>query len=105
MDSSAYLLPRICQITQLSSTFHSVITLGHKANEPLMCPASELAYGLEPHGLICSAVPHPCTEYVPGSGMRGVPGVACSWVDGRSVVPTQPPTQSEARLWAYLRNI
>ena len=32
----------------------SVITLGHSARQPLMCPASELVDRLEPHGLIWS---------------------------------------------------
>ena len=31
---------------------NSVIYLGHTPNEPLMCPASELSYRYEPHGLI-----------------------------------------------------
>ena len=34
----------------------SVITLGHTAEQPLMCPRTDLSYGLEPHDHICSAV-------------------------------------------------
>ena len=43
-------------MTQLLSTSSSVITLGQQANVPLMCSASELAYGYEPHDHIYSAV-------------------------------------------------
>ena len=36
LDSRAYLFPEIAQISQLSPTARSVITLGHIANVPLM---------------------------------------------------------------------
>ena len=57
MDSAAYLFPGISQITQLFPTPRSVITLGQLSNVPLMCPASELVDGSEPHDYI-----HPATR-------------------------------------------
>ena len=54
----------MAQITQLSPTRHSVITLGHNPEVPLMCPASELSYGFEPHDTILLSVS--------GSGVGGV---------------------------------
>ena len=49
------MLPIIYQITQLSSTSLSVITLGHIPNVPLIRPPSELGYRLEPHDHILVA--------------------------------------------------
>ena len=72
---------------------HSVITLGHTLNVPLIRPRSELGYGLEPHGYFSSVTPwsgHP--DYRHGGG-RGVPGVA-AWVGTRRVlyrVPSRGP--------------
>ena len=52
MDTPAYSLPIVHQITQLLSTSRSVITLGQLSIVPLMCRPSELSYGLEPHSYI-----------------------------------------------------
>ena len=66
LDTPAYLLPVIAQITQLLWTRQSVITLGHTMEQPLMCPASELVDGYEPHDHIYSAV-------VSGAAVSAVP--------------------------------
>ena len=74
MDTPAYLVPGISQITQLSSTSESVIDLGHSAKEPLMRPGSELSYRLEPHDHVLLPV-HcrtPLTSLYGAAG--GVPG-------------------------------
>ena len=63
------------QITQLSSTCRSVITLGHSVKQPLIQPPSELFDGLEPHDqFYLSGMP---VRQLLGTGVRweGVPGV------------------------------
>ena len=76
--------------------FLSVITLGQLPNVPLMWSPSELAYRLEPHDYIYSAV-QPCggcMDDVGGSGSgRGVPGVV---VLGGCWEGTIPGTKTEA---------
>ena len=78
MDSAAHLLLGISQITQLSPTCRSVITLGHSPNVPLIQARGELSYGLEPHDHIYTADQPARTSavYMLGGGVRrGVPGV------------------------------
>ena len=86
MDSAAYLLPVISQITQLFSTSGSVIILGHTVNVPLMWSPSELIDGLEPHALFLLAVaPRTAVrEYTAGgdAGRRCTRGGAAGWVPG-----------------------
>ena len=83
MDTPAYSLPVMYQITQLSRTRRSVITLGHSPEQPLIDPPSELSYGFEPHGHIgsTSAVAGSAESVMRGGGVgRGVPGVGPGWV-------------------------
>ena len=79
----------------------SVITLGHKANQPLMYPSGELTDGSEPHDHICSAG-HPCAPpSMKPLGGRGVPGVGQLggyWVGLYRVLP------SRSIIKAYLMN-
>ena len=85
MDSGAYLLPGMYQITQLSSTTLSVIYLGHSLNVPLIKALSELSDGLEPHGIKYTAAQTAVTCGSVLSGMAaagGVPGVVY-WVGSR----------------------
>ena len=94
MDSPAYLVSGIRQITQLSPTSDSVITLGQLSNVPLIASPSELVDGLEPHDHIPPAAR--AREHLRGSRGwdRGVPGVV-AWVGtGRGSIPgTSPRTQ------------
>ena len=89
-------MPGIAEITQLSPTSQSVISLGHTANVPLIGPSSELGYRFEPHDHIYSAVPRRGSAVAsPGYGVggRGVPGVCGSWVGAGRGIPdhgTQP---------------
>ena len=76
MDSSAYLFPGIAQIGQLSPTPRTVIILGQLPSVPLMCPGSELGYGLEPHDYIYSRIqPAAACGPVTACSRMGVPGV------------------------------
>ena len=109
MDSAAYLFCQIAQITQLSSTSSTVITLGQLSNVPLMCSASELSYGSEPHAL-----------FTPGHGTDGsvqtghrvqdgvYPGLR-QWVGtGRGYTGYYPPVihgRFDAYFMEYLRLI
>ena len=52
LDSPAFLLLNVPQITQLSSTYPSVITLGQHAKQPLIRAPSDHPDGLEPHDTI-----------------------------------------------------
>ena len=86
MDSPAYLVPVVCQITQLLSTSRSVITLGHNVKQPLIRPSSELVDGYEPHDLIYSGymtVRQLCDAGTCSVGWEGVPGVGAGWVGTR----------------------
>ena len=105
MDTPAYLVLEICQITQLSPTPRSVITLGHTPKQPLIGPRSELVDGFEPHGYI------PLVRAAAGcmTAVRGGGGCTRGWcgrVGTRRVlyrVPTR--TLPEARLRLILYNI
>ena len=64
-----------------------VIYLGHKVEQPLMCSASELADGYEPHDQFYPARLHARTVYS-GDRQRGVyPGCGSGWVPGRGTIP------------------
>ena len=82
MDSPAYSMPGIAQITQLSPTSYSVITLGQLAHVPLMWSPSELSYGSEPHDQFTTAVDGAGYGVSGGRG-GGVPGVVLRWGTGR----------------------
>ena len=105
MDSAAYLFPVIRQISQLLSTFPSVINLGHKVKQPLICPRSELSYRFEPHGLICQ----PRTAVSGTADARqageGVPGVRWLGGCGRGSIPGTDPAEPAGQIEAYLKNI
>ena len=95
MDTPAYSMPGIRQITQLSPTPQSVITLGHSPNVPLMRPASELGDGFEPHGHIPPGNRPPRTRVAGHGDQRGreevYPGWE-GWVGTREGIPgTHPP--------------
>ena len=98
MDTPAYLLLGIRQITQLFPTSRSVITLGHTLKEPLIRPSSELVDGLEPHDYEPSGVQHgvaPDGEL--GAVGRVYPGW-CSRVGGGRVVPGIAPSHPPVSL-------
>ena len=86
MDTPAYLVRGMSQITQLLSTSGSVINLGQLSNVPLIQGSSELVDGSEPHDTVLlrghdrgdSTYEHG----VPAGQGRGVPGVAARWVPG-----------------------
>ena len=75
----------------------SVITLGHKANVPLIGPSSELVDGLEPHGIFHHGPRGRRRSQLGDMGGRGVPGAAVSWVPG-GVLYRVLPSRQELRL-------
>ena len=80
----------------------SVITLGHKAKEPLIWSPSELSYGLEPHDLFLRC-PGACCCMTAVQGVGEVyPGVVPAGCTGRVAIPGTNPAPG---LEAYLRNI
>ena len=94
----------MAQITQLSPTPSSVITLGHSSKEPLIRPPSELGDGFEPHDLIYSAglTVRGVLLHLPGTASRGgVPGVVQL---GGYLGGAIPGTQPASRFRAYLMN-
>ena len=84
--------------------FLSVIYLGHSPNLPLICPRSELSYGLEPHGLFHLYPARALTVLtVPvgqGGCTRGGAEVGTGWVLYRVPTRTQP-----GRILGYIKNI
>ena len=102
MDRPAYSLPVIHQITQLSSTLESVITLGHKAKQPLIRRSSELVDGLEPHAmfyLVDTARPLPPVLHRVRGGVY--PGW-CREVGTGRVVYRVPSHSPAGQIEAYL---
>ena len=65
----------------------SVIILGHRSKQPLICPSSELLYGLEPHDYIYSAVPHRTEHGVDCRGGGVYPGWCRLVGTGRGTIP------------------
>ena len=80
----------------------SVITLGHKANQPLIRPSSDLSDGFEPHGLILPAGRTPRISASAGECCTGVYlGVVRLGGYREGAIPGNPAYQIEA----YLMNI
>ena len=95
MDSRAYLLPGMSEITQLSPTLVSVITLGKLSDVPLIRARSELVDGLEPHDhfyLRRHATARTGSHAGSSSHAReGVPGVGAGGYREGAIPGTNPP--------------
>ena len=66
---------------------NTVIYLGHKAEQPLIGPPSELVDRSEPHGLIRSTDPNLVHDGSAGGWGGGVPGVVRQVGTGRGAIP------------------
>ena len=71
---------------------NSVISYGHSAKQPLMCPASDHPDGLEPHDTIWSSVSRVTVDHVAAWQGEVYPGWCRQVGTGRVCIPgtTQP---------------
>ena len=82
----------MCQITQLSPTRLSVITLGQLSHVPLIRSPSELLDGLEPHGLILPGVLTARVDDDGGGGGGVYPGWCSQGGTRRVLYRVLPPS-------------
>ena len=72
----------------------SVIRLGHRPKQPLMCSPSELLDGSEPHDHIPLVPRVSSVDHGPAGGGRGVPGVE-GWVGTWRGIPGGYPARPD----------